>query len=85
MLAEIQQFAMEANMLVLTRKKDEQLVIRLGEEAVCVHVLELNGCRVRIGITAPRSVSNLREKVARRDQAAQEALGAPRAEAVRQS
>jgi carbon storage regulator len=73
MLAELQQPAREANMLVLSRKKDEQLVIRLGEETVMVRVLDVNGSRVRIGITAPRSVAVLRAEVARRDQETQEA------------
>ncbi len=72
-------------MLVLSRKKDEQLVIRLGEETVLVRVLDVNGSRERIGITAPKSVAILRDEVARRDQEAREALGAPRAEAVPQS
>jgi carbon storage regulator len=72
-------------MLVLSRKKDEQLVIRLGEETVLVRVLELNGCRVRIGITAPRSVAILREEVLRRDQESQKDLGSPRTDVVPQS
>jgi carbon storage regulator len=58
-------------MLVLSRKKNEQLVIRMGEESVLVRVLDVNGNRVRIGITAPRSVAVLREEVARRIQEAQ--------------
>ncbi len=55
-------------MLVLSRKKDEQLVIRLGEETVFVRILNVNGDRVRLGITAPRSVAVHREEVARRIQ-----------------
>ena len=53
-------------MLVLSRKKDQQLVIQLGEETVLVRVLDVNGDRVRFGITAPRSVPIHREEVARR-------------------
>jgi len=53
-------------MLVLTRKKGEQLVIRLGGETVFVRVLEVAGERVRLGITAPLSVAVHREEVARR-------------------
>jgi len=59
-------------MLVLTRKKGEQLVIRLGGETVYVRVLEVAGERVRIGITAPLSVAVHREEVARRIQAEEE-------------
>ena len=39
-------------MLVLSRKTDQQLVIELGEETVLVRVLDVNGDRVRFGITA---------------------------------
>ena len=53
-------------MLVLTRKKDEQLFIRLGETLVMVRVLAVMGDRVRIGITAPREVAIHREEVMRR-------------------
>lgn len=71
-------------MLVLSRKKDEQLVISLGEETVWVRVLDVNGDRVRIGITAPRSVAIHREEVARRIQDTQDDLGVSRADAVPQ-
>jgi carbon storage regulator len=63
-----QPFATEANMLVLTRKKNEQLVIRLGDETVLVRILDVARDRVRIGITAPKSVAVHREEVARRIQ-----------------
>jgi carbon storage regulator len=66
MLAEIQHSATEASMLVLSRKRDEQLVVRLGEETVVVRVLEVARDRVRLGIIAPRSVAVHREEVARR-------------------
>jgi carbon storage regulator len=64
-------------MLVLSRKKDQQLVIQLGEETVLVRVLGLNGDRVRFGITAPKSVPIHREEVARRLQALPDDLDAP--------
>ncbi len=63
-------------MLVLTRKKDQQLVIQVGEENILVRVLDVNGDRVRLGIVAPRSVPVHREEVARRIQEAEEHLGA---------
>ena len=85
MLDDIQQRAREVIMLVLTRKKDQQLVIQLGEETVLVRVLELNGDRVRLGLTAPRSVTIHREEVARRIQELQAQLGAPVADAIPQS
>ena len=55
-------------MLVLSRKKNEQLVIRLGNETVVVRVLDVARDRVRIGIIAPQSVAVHREEVARRIQ-----------------
>ena len=55
-------------MLVLSRKQDEQIVIQCGAETIVVRVLEVIRGRVRIGITAPRSVAVHREEVARRIQ-----------------
>jgi carbon storage regulator len=72
-------------MLVLSRKKDQQLVIQVGDETVWVRVLEVNGDRVRFGITAPRSVPIHREEVARRIQELQEAPGTCLAAAVPQA
>jgi len=55
-------------MLVLTRKKGEQIVIRLGAETVIVRIADVTGERVRLGVTAPQSVAIHREEVARRIQ-----------------
>jgi carbon storage regulator len=52
--------------LVLSRKKSEQLVIRLGDETVVIRVADIGRDRVRIGIIAPQSVQVHREEVARR-------------------
>lgn len=49
-------------MLVLTRRIGEKLVI--GRNIV-VHVLQVQGERVRIGIEAPRDVSVNREEIER--------------------
>lgn len=72
-------------MLVQSRKKDQQLVIQVGDETVWVRVLEVNGDRVRFGITAPRSVPIHREEVARRIQELQEESGTCLAAAVPQA
>ncbi len=48
-------------MLVLRRRAGESLLI--GEE-ITIEVLEVNGCQVKLGIRAPRSVSVLRYEVA---------------------
>lgn len=47
-------------MLVLTRKKDQTIVIN---ENVEITVLDVQGDQVRIGINAPRSVSVHRKEV----------------------
>jgi carbon storage regulator len=47
-------------MLILTRRVGEQL--RIGED-VSVIVLEVRGNQVRLGITAPKSVTVHREEV----------------------
>ncbi len=47
-------------MLVLSRKKDEKIVI--GEN-ITLMVIEIRGDRVRLGIDAPRDVAVHREEV----------------------
>ena len=47
-------------MLVLTRKSDEELVI---DGCIRVRVLSIEGGRVRLGITAPRSVPVIRSEL----------------------
>lgn len=47
-------------MLVLTRKKDQTIVINDNIE---ITILELQGDQVRLGINAPRSVSIHRKEV----------------------
>lgn len=47
-------------MLVLSRKSNEEIVIG---SSVRVKILEINGNRVRIGISAPNHVPVLREEV----------------------
>lgn len=47
-------------MLVLTRKKDQSIIINDNIE---VTILEIQGDQVRIGINAPRSVSIHRKEV----------------------
>ncbi|MDD5458883.1 MAG: carbon storage regulator CsrA [Phycisphaerae bacterium] len=59
-------------MLVLTRKVNESLVI--GDD-IKITIVGVNGYKVRIGITAPKSVSVHREEVYN-DIQAEEKLGA---------
>lgn len=48
-------------MLVVTRKTDEGLNINAGE--ILVTVLAVEGDRVKLGITAPRHVTILRQEL----------------------
>ena len=47
-------------MLILSRRPGEQMVI--GDD-ILVEVLEVSGTQVRLGITAPREVTVLREEL----------------------
>ncbi len=50
-------------MLVLTRKKDEAIVIGEGENAVQVYVSRIEKGRIRLAIDAPKSVPINRKEV----------------------
>ena len=62
-------------MLVLTRSKDESIMI--GDDIV-VTVVDIGGDRVRIGIDAPRDVAVHRQEVYDRIKKANQALSASR-------
>ncbi len=53
-------------MLVLTRRKLEQLVITVGDQTILVRVLDVGRDRVRLGVVAPKEIAVHREEVARR-------------------
>lgn len=50
-------------MLVLSRKRDEQIVLRMGDTEVVLTIIEILGNRVRLGIEAPQSVIVHRKEV----------------------
>lgn len=50
-------------MLVLSRKRDEKVVIGEGHDAIVITVADIRGDKVRIGIDAPRSVPVHRQEV----------------------
>ena len=50
-------------MLVLSRKKNESIVIGEGENTVTLVVVEVRGDRVRLGIEAPKTVSVHRREI----------------------
>ena len=50
----------DQDMLVLSRKKDEKIVIG---DSITLMVIEIRGDKVRLGIDAPRDVAVHREEV----------------------
>jgi len=50
-------------MLVLTREKDESIVIGTGDDKVEITIVDVRGDKVRLGIIAPRTVSVHRREV----------------------
>lgn len=50
-------------MLVLSRKRDEIIIIGEGENAVKIQVVDIRGDKVRIGVDAPRHIPVHREEV----------------------
>jgi carbon storage regulator len=59
-------------MLILTRRKDEAIVIhnRFGAE-IRLLVVEVRGNKVRLGIEAPADVSVVREEISKRESGAE--------------
>jgi len=53
-------------MLVLSRQRNEQVVIGTGDTAVTVTVIEIRGDKVRLGFAAPRETRIDRAEVAER-------------------
>jgi carbon storage regulator len=50
-------------MLVLSRQKDESIVIGEGENKVEITIVDVRGDKVRLGIDAPRSISVHRREI----------------------
>jgi len=50
-------------MLVLSRTKDESIIIGEGENKVEVMIVDVRGDKVRLGINAPRSISVHRKEI----------------------
>jgi carbon storage regulator CsrA len=67
-------------MLVLSRKKNEQIVVQLGDETVLIRIVDLARDRVRIGISAPPAVVVHRQEVAERIGEWQESLNSAHAD-----
>jgi carbon storage regulator len=50
-------------MLVLSRQKDESIVVGDGDDQVEITIVDVRGDKVRLGITAPRHVSVHRKEI----------------------
>ena len=50
-------------MLVLSRKKDEKIIIGEGPKKITILICEIRGDKVRLGIDAPKEVPIHREEV----------------------
>lgn len=50
-------------MLVLSRQKDESIVIGEGDDKVTITIVDVRGDKVRLGIDAPREVSVHRQEI----------------------
>jgi carbon storage regulator CsrA len=54
-------------MLVLTRKKNEDIIIGEGNNRVIIRVVEIVGDKVRLGFTAQPTVQIFRKEIAPKD------------------
>lgn len=49
-------------MLILSRRKDDELIFFVGDEEIVVRILKFKGQKVTIGIQAPKSVTITRKE-----------------------
>jgi carbon storage regulator len=50
-------------MLILSREKDESIIIRDSDDRIVVTIVAIRGDKVRLGITAPKHVEVNREEI----------------------
>ncbi len=50
-------------MLVLSRQRDESIMIGIGDNLVEVMIIDVRGDKVRLGITAPKSIPVHRREI----------------------
>jgi len=50
-------------MLVLSRKKDEEIVIGTGDQEVVVRIIDVRGDKVRLGVIADKGIPVHRREV----------------------
>jgi carbon storage regulator len=66
-------------MLVLTRKKNESIIIR---DDIVVMVVDIRGDKVRLGIEAPKEVTVHRREIYERIKESDRDMDAPRLDAI---
>ena len=64
-------------MLVLSRNRNEGIVIGRGNSTVVVRVVEVRGDKVRLGIEAPREIPVFREEIAAQPQSQEQIIEVP--------
>ena len=50
-------------MLVLTRKKNETIILEIGDQIVEIQVKQIKGNTVRLGLAAPQNIKILRKEL----------------------
>ena len=50
-------------MLVLSRRKAEQIVVAIGDRTAFIRIVDVQGAKVRVGVTAPDDVVVHREEI----------------------
>ena len=53
----------ETRMLVLSRKKNQAIVLEIGDQIVEVKVKQIRGNIVRLGLAAPQNIKILRKEL----------------------
>jgi carbon storage regulator len=51
-------------MLILSRKRNERIILHLPDQTIAIVVVAVQGNKVRLGVEAPRDVTVLREELA---------------------
>lgn len=54
-------------MLVLSRKKDEKIILQVGEEKIELVVVRIDANKVRLGVQASKQVTILRSELVPED------------------
>jgi carbon storage regulator len=64
-------------MLVLSRKKNEDIVIGAGDTKITIRVVEIIGDKVRLGFIAPDNVTIMRTEIIKKEKEKKNGLERP--------